>query len=172
MKKQAFLIGAAACIILLCIFFAGCTDTDGGPDDTPPATEGADTVVEANTLFANDLYHTLSSDEEYANQNLFFSPYSISTALALTYEGAKGTTAEEIRSVFYFPLDDAVRQEGYASLIAGLNRQDAAYTLKTANALWAEESYPFLPAYIETAQQYYAAEVRNMDFISAPMSRG
>ncbi|WAI00499.1 serpin family protein [Methanogenium organophilum] len=168
MKKQAFLIGAAACIILLCIFFAGCTDTDGGPDDTPPATEGADTVVEANTLFANDLYHTLSSDEEYANQNLFFSPYSISTALALTYEGAKGTTAEEIRSVFYFPLDDAVRQEGYASLIAGLNRQDAAYTLKTANALWAEESYPFLPAYIETAQQYYAAEVRNMDFISAP----
>lgn len=168
MKKQAFLIGAAACIILLCTFFAGCTETDGGPDDTPPATEGADDVVEANTLFAYDFYHTLSSDKQYAEQNLFFSPYSISTALALTYEGAKGMTAEEIRSVFYFPADDAVRQEGYAALIAGLNRQDAAYSLKTANALWAEETYPFLPAYIETAQEYYAAEVRNMDFISSP----
>lgn len=168
MKKQALLIGAAACIILLCTFFAGCTETDGGPDDTPPATEGADDVVEANTLFAYDLFHTLSSDKQYAEQNIFFSPYSISTALALTCEGAKGTTAEEIRSVFYFPADDAVRQEGYASLIAGLNRPDAAFTLKTANALWAEETYPFLPAYIETAQEYYAAEVRNMDFITAP----
>ncbi|WP_460007745.1 serpin family protein, partial [Methanogenium cariaci] len=49
-----------------------------------------------------------------------------------------------------------------------LNSPDAAYTLQTANALWAEENYPFLPAYIETAQQYYAAEVRNMDFASAP----
>ena len=168
MKKQALLIGAAACIILLCTFFAGCTETDGGPDDTPPATEGADDVVEANTLFAYDLFHTLSSDKQYAEQNIFFSPYSISTALALTCEGAKGTTAEEIRSVFYFPADDAVRQEGYASLIAGLNRPDAAFTLKTANALWAEETYPFLPAYIGTAQEYYAAEVRNMDFITAP----
>lgn len=168
MKIQAFLIGAAACIILLCTFFAGCTETDGGPDDTPSATEGADDVVEANTLFAYDLYHTLSSDEEYAEQNIFFSPYSISTALALTYEGAKGTTAEEIRSVFHFPADDTIRQEGYRDLIAGLNRQDSAYTLQTANALWAEESYPFLPAYTEIAQQYYAAEVRNMDFITAP----
>ncbi|WFN34510.1 serpin family protein [Methanogenium sp. S4BF] len=168
MKKQAFLIGAAACIILLCTFFAGCTDTDGGPEETPPATEGADDILEANTLFAYDLYHTLSSDKEYAEQNIFFSPYSISTALALTYEGAKGATAEEIRSVFYFPVDDAVRQEGYAALIAGLNSPDAAYMLSTANALWAEESYPFLPAYTGIAQQYYAAEVRNMDFISSP----
>ncbi|WP_460008201.1 serpin family protein, partial [Methanogenium cariaci] len=49
-----------------------------------------------------------------------------------------------------------------------LNIPDAAYTLQTANALWAEKTNPFLPEYIETAQQYYAAEVRNMDFISAP----
>ncbi|WP_281175304.1 serpin family protein [Methanogenium cariaci] len=65
--------------------------------------------------------------------------------------------------------NSTVRQEGYRDLIAGLNIPDAAYTLQTANALWAEKTNPFLPPeYIETAQQYYAAEVRNMDFISAP----
>jgi serine protease inhibitor len=77
-------------------------------------------------------------------------------------------TAEEIRSVFHFPANDTVRQDGYRVLIADLNSPDAAYTLQTANALWAEENYPFLPAYIKTAQQYYAAEVRNMNFASAP----
>ncbi|MDE4908811.1 serpin family protein [Methanogenium marinum] len=196
MKNQAFLLGAAVCLVLACTFFAGCTAPDEGPVEaptetptetpaeiptetptvlpgetpvgTPVATERSDDVVSANALFAYDLYHSLKSDDEYAEQNLFFSPYSISTALALTYEGAKGTTAEEIRSVFHFPADDTVRQEGYASLIAGLNRPDAAYSLSTANALWAEETYPFLPEYIETAQRYYAAEVRNMDFITAP----
>ncbi len=180
MKNRAFLIGTVVCLVLACTFFAGCTAPDDGPVETPAATpvatpvgttvatESAADVVEANTRFAYDLYQTLSSDYEYAEQNLFFSPYSISTAFTLTYEGAKGTTADEIRSVFHFPADDTVRQEGYANLISGLNSPDAAYSLSTANALWAEETYPFLPAYIETAQQYYAAEVRNMDFISAP----
>ncbi|KAF1077505.1 serpin family protein [Methanogenium sp. MK-MG] len=184
MKKQAFLMGAVVCIILVCTFFAGCTAPDDGPVKTPAETPVATPVttpvvtpvaagstadvVEANTLFAYDLYHTLSSDYQYVDQNIFFSPYSISTTLALTYEGAKGTTADEIRSVFHFPVNDTVRQDGYAGLIAGLNSPDAAYTLQTANALWAEKTNPFLPAYIETAEHYYAVEVRNMDFTSAP----
>ncbi len=176
MKKQAFLVGAAACLILACTFLAGCTAPEDGPVGppvttpvvTPVATESVEDVVGANNLFAYDLYHALISDEEYADQNIFFSPYSISTALALTYEGAEGKTADEIQSVFHFPADDTVRQDGYAGLIAGLNRPDAAYTLSTANALWAEETYPFLPEYIETAERSYAAEVRNLDFVSAP----
>ncbi len=171
MKNPLFLIGVLVCGILFCTLGAGCIAPDvppPGPPDVPPSPEAADDVVSANTLFAYDLYHTLNSDEQYGGQNIFFSPYSISTALALTYEGAKGTTADEISSVFHFPKNDTVRQNGYQSLIAGLNRPDAAYTLKTANALWAEETYSFLPAYSETAQKFYAAEVRNMDFITAP----
>jgi len=158
MKKQAFLVGAAVCLVLICTFFAGCTAPDDGPTAIPAVPEYTDAVASANTLFAYDLYHRLSTDEQYADQNIFFSPYSISTALALTYEGGKGTTADEIRSVFHFPANDTVRQEGYAGIIAGLNSPDAAYSL----------SYPFLPAYTGTAEQYYGAEVRNMDFINAP----
>ncbi len=168
MNKQAFLIRAVVCLVIVCTFFAGCTTPSDTPVYTPVVSGSMDDVVGANTLFAYDLYHTLSSDEQYAEQNIFFSPYSISTALALAYEGAKGTTAEEIQSVFHLPENDTVRQEGYAGIIAGLNRPDAAYSLQTANALWAEETYPFLPTYIETAQHSYAAEVRNMDFVNAP----
>ncbi len=184
MKKQAFLIGAVACLVLACTLFAGCIASNDDPVETPtetpveetpvetPAvtlrpTENTNAVASANTRFAYDLYHTLSSDHKNTDQNIFFSPYSISTALALTYVGAKGTTADEIRSVFHFPENDTVRKNGYRDLISGLNSPDAAYSLSTANALWAEKTYPFLPAYIETAEQYYGAEVRNMDFVTA-----
>jgi len=175
-------MGIVISLVLACTFFAGCIASDDDPatiptpTQTPAATpvvtpapsESTDAVAEANTKFAYDLYHTLKSDEQYADENIFFSPYSISTALALTYEGAKGTTADEIRSVFHFPENDAVRQNGYRDLISDLNSPDAAYSLNTANALWAEKTYKFLPAYTKTAEQSYAAEVRNMDFLTAP----
>ncbi len=188
MKKRAFLIGAVVCLVLACTLFAGCIASDDDPVAiptetpteipteipaetpvvTPAVPEKTNDIASENTRFAYELYHTLSNDHKNTNQNIFFSPYSISTALALAYEGAKGTTADEIRSVFHFPENDAVRQNGYRGLIAGLNRPDAAYSLETANALWAEKTYPFLPAYTQTAEQYYGAEVRNMDFINAP----
>jgi serpin B len=180
MNKRTFLMGMVLSLVLACTFFAGCIASVDDPVTTPTPTpvvtpvvtpapaESIDAVAEANTKFAYVLYQTLKSDKENMDQNIFFSPYSISTALALTYEGAKGTTADEIRSVFHFPENDAVRQEGYRDIISGLNNPDAAYTLKTANALWAEKAYPFLSAYTKTAEQSYRAEVRNMDFIFAP----
>ncbi|MFA5397243.1 MAG: serpin family protein [Methanogenium sp.] len=169
MKNPLFLTGMLFCGILICALGAGCiTSDDTPPDPADLSPNVAGEVVNANTLFAYDLYQTLKSDKENAGKNIFFSPYSISTALALTYEGAKGTTADEISSVFHFPKNDTVRQNGYQGLLASLNRPDSAYSLKTANALWAEKTYPLLPAYIETAQKSYSAEVRNMDFVTAP----
>jgi len=175
---------AVACILGACILCAGCIAPGGdpaepvsptpipsitpatGPSETPAGQTGG--VVAGNTRFACDLYHALDNTSPSAGENIFFSPFSISTALAITYEGAEGATADEIRSVCSFPEDDAVRQNGFNTLISGLNSPDAAYTLRTANALWAEKTYPFLPAYIGTAEEWYGAEVRNMDFIGAP----
>ena len=165
-------MGVVVSLVLACTLFAGCIASDDDPVTTPTQTPGPSEitydVTSANTKFAYSLYHTLKSDKENADKNIFFSPYSISTALALSYEGAKGTTADEIRSVFHFPENDAVRQNGYRDLISGLNSPDGAYTLKTANALWAEKTYPFLSAYTKTAEESYKAEVRNMDFVTAP----
>ena len=74
-------------------------------DETGSTQEGIQEVVSANNQFALELYSELSKTEK---GNIFYSPYSISSALAMTYEGARGKTAEEIKTVFHFPDGDAI----------------------------------------------------------------
>jgi serpin B len=173
-------------LLVLGIFLAGCTSTPNTPgthslsmDQPPPATPfpssngSAATVSEtgmvtANNQFARDLYLQLARDPQYARSNIFFSPFSLSSALAITYEGARGTTADEIRSVFHFPSDNTLLREGFSNVNAGINNGDTNYTLNTANALWAEKTFPFMPDYISTAGCWYSANVTNLDFISKP----
>ena len=123
--------------------------------------ENIGSVVDANNQFALDLYSKYKSEES----NVFFSPYSISTALAMTYEGAKGQTAEEMRCVFYFPEDDSERRSDYAGLYNELNKKDKEYKLSTANALWAQENYLFLDEYFGVVEEYYGGKVTNLDFM-------
>src|SRR5262245_44940979 len=74
-------------------------------------------VVDANTSFAVDLYQ-----RQHGNTgNLFFSPYSISTALAMTYGGARGQTAKEMAQVLHFNIPEAQVHSGFASLIRQIN---------------------------------------------------
>ena len=128
----------------------------------------AQAVANANNRFAFDLYSRLAKDHEYTESNLFFSPFSLSSALAITYEGAKGKTADEIRSVFYFPENDTARRAGFSGMNAGINSGDPSYSLRTANALWAERTYPFLTEYVGTAERYYGAKTTNLDFKGHP----
>lgn len=165
-----------ASVVVIATVLAGCTGVQdaASPEPTPPAGEdipeagGNDSVAAGNNRFAFDLYQQLRNDPAYAEENLFFSPYSISSALAITYEGARGRTADEIRAVFHLPSDAAVRREGFRAIDAGINSEDSGYTLRTANALWAEKTYAFLPDYIETAREYYGANVTNLDFTTQP----
>jgi len=125
-------------------------------------------VVAANNRFAIDLYHTLAGDITHANQNIFFSPSSISTAFTITAEGARGRTLDEIQNVFHLPADPGVWRNGNSRIYATLNAPGANYTLSTANALYAEKTYRFLPEYTSVAQKYYHANTTNMDFIGHP----
>ncbi len=129
-------------------------------DDDKTDSGDIGSVVDANNQFALDLYSKYKTEEG----NVFFSPYSISTALAMTYEGAKGQTAEEMREVFYFPEDDDERRLGYAGLYNEINKKDKEYKLHTANALWAQQNYPFLDEYFNLVKEYYGGEVTNLDF--------
>ncbi len=72
-----------------------------------------DKVVDAINQFTFDAYSLLSKDKG----NIFFSPWSITTALAMTYEGARGNTAEEIRKVFHFPKNSKALREGFLELM-------------------------------------------------------
>ena len=177
-RRVRGLLLLAGLIVIGCIA-AGCTDmpqtTTTGPTqpagekepmDSQTAAEGAGNVSAGNNRFAADLYRHLASDPENMGKNIFFSPYSISSALAITYEGARGTPADEIGSVLHLPQNETLRRTGFAGLDAILNNGDENYTLRTANALWAEETYPFLPGYVDTAARWYSANVTNLDFIT------
>ena len=125
-------------------------------------------VVDANNKFALNLYSNLRKDPHSSNVNLFFSPFSISSAMAIAYEGAQGSTADEIQSVFFFPNNSDQRRLGYEHLNKDLNQENSRYILKTANALWAEKTYPFLPDYVNTARVFYNANITNLDFKNQP----
>lgn len=155
------------------ILISGCTGPDDdnstqAADDSGATAEGVNAVISANNQFAFDLYSKYKDDPEYKESNIFFSPYSISTALAMTYEGAKGQTAEEMQSVFNFPEDSAVRRSAFANIYNEINKEEQKYRLSTANALWAQENYPFLDEYFNTTEKYYGGKVTNMDFMNAP----
>lgn len=121
-------------------------------------------IVDANNRFSYNLFRSLSNDSQNTDRNLFFSPFSILSAFALTFEGARGTTADEISAVFYFPKNDSVRRAGYLELNREFNTGNVSYVMKNGNALWVDNSYPVLPGYISIAEQYYGSNVTNLDF--------
>ena len=119
-------------------------------------------VVKANNAFAYDLYGKYKSEEG----NIFFSPYSIETALAMTYEGAIGKTAEEMLAVLHFPGDENIRRTGFQGIYNGINKENKSYKLSTANALWAQKDYSLRADYFSTTDKYYGGKVTNLDFVS------
>ena len=130
-------------------------------DDSGATEAGVASAVAANNEFTFDLYRDLVTRD---TGNLFFSPYSMSTALAMVYEGAEGETAAEIADVFGFASDDAERRSSMARLYNTLNKTDAPYALKTANALWVQQDYSLLPSYTDAVATYYGGRASNVDF--------
>ena len=142
-------------------------DTDGNIEepiefkDYPVAEDSSPTVAAANQ-FAFELYGQYRNTDD----NVFFSPYSISSALQMTYEGARGKTAQEMAAVFHFPDNAATRIGSFAKLYEQINPQNASYRLSTANALWAQNDYPFDQNYLKTVETYYRGKATNLDFVS------
>jgi len=139
------------------------------------AVQGA--AVQANTKFGLDLYAQLDAGNQ--GKNLFFSPYSISNALSMTAEGARGKTALEMGKVLGLPEgaknpDDGNRpwdmdnfHKGLGTLNGQFNREDKAYALRTANALWGDKSYPFNDAYLTKLSEFYGTDaLRRADFVN------
>jgi len=119
-------------------------------------------VVNANNQFAFDLYAKYKAKDG----NIFYSPYSITSALAMTYEGASGETSEEMQAVSHLPQDAAIRRESFLKINQGINRKDKKYKLNVANALWAQKDYKFLGDYFSVVEEYYGGKVTNLDFIN------
>jgi len=135
------------------------------PAAVDPAQVKADrpAVVKGNTSFAFDLYGKLRTEKG----NLFYSPYSMSAALAMTYAGAKEKTAEQMADVMHYGLEQPRLHASFAGLHQELNAGDPArrgYQLSTANALWGQQNYPFREEFLATIKSNYGGGLQSLDF--------
>lgn len=116
-------------------------------------------VVEAATHFACSLYSHVGS---FSSGNVFFSPSSIWTALAMVYAGAAGQTAEELATTLGFRLPDDELHPAIAQLHEGI--KPAGVELRIANSLWGQAGYHFLPDFMRTVERFYGDPLRRVDF--------
>jgi serpin B len=126
-----------------------------------PSAAAFDPAAAVNGL-AVDLYNKLSIGND---GNLFFSPYSISSALAMTYGGARGETADQMDQVLHFSGQDATHS-AFSYLRKTLNniQQEGHIQLSLANALWPQWDYAFLPDYLALTKKYYGSEIHPVDY--------
>jgi serpin B len=160
------LIGFTAVLAITAAGLAAGREKGGNPVAAKD-TNGA-AVAAGNTRFALDLYAKLRGGDG----NLFFSPWSISTALSLTSAGAKGETDREMAAALHLPADQAARHDGFRALIAEINGKGLPTprpdTLVTANALWLQKGEPLLPSFLDLTHNAYDAEAREVDFAHEP----
>jgi serpin B len=134
------------------------------------AAQEPNRAAAATNAFAVDLYGRLANNSRNNGQNLWFSPYSITSALAMTAEGARGSTLTEMAQTLRFsdpsqPVQLLPIHEDMAELNRLFNTSgapgsapttsEAGYELVIANALWGEQQYPFDPSYVDTIHKYY-----------------
>jgi serpin B len=141
---------------------------------TAPDADDADVALQsaANRAFALDLYQFLAAEQG----DLFFSPYSISLALAMTWAGARGQTEQQMAEALHFELgQDALHPVfNYLDLELNSRGQGAAGTegrpfrLHVVNQTWGQLDYTFLEPYLDVLAQHYGAAMRLLDFATAP----
>jgi serpin B len=107
------------------------------------------------------------------SDNLFFSPYSISTALAMTYNGAQGQTAKQMSHVLHFALPLERMNAAFSALSGELDNNAQSngtqvYDLALANALWIQTGFSLNNDFLQTVTQSYGADVQQADFINNP----
>jgi serine protease inhibitor len=126
----------------------------------PVAVADQTAVVEGDNAFAIALYGHLRGQ----NGNLFFSPESISTALAMVYAGARGDTAIEMAKTLHFTLPPERLHPAMGALLSNLNATHESYQLSVANALWAQRGYTFLDDFLTLLKNDYGAGLMQVDF--------
>ena len=131
------------------------------------------TIVTGNNEFAIDLYHRLS----VKGGNLFLSPYSITSALAMCWAGARGNTEAEMAKTLRFPLPQENLHNAMGALTTDLNgrvheglwdqdpdRGRKPFELTVANAIWSQKGYPFSRKYCDLVGKVYGAGLTELDF--------
>ena len=152
---------------IICLLFCGCFVMSAdclGKDGSHCSADanGISAVVEGNTDFALTLYGKLKDDSA---GNLFFSPYSISTALAMVYGGANGQTQTQMAETLRFTLPEEQLYPAFGTLQKQLIQEDKSHGRQflAANALWLQEGAPFLKEFLDSTAPFEAG-CNQLDF--------
>jgi serpin B len=122
-------------------------------------------IIQSNTIFALDLYRQLSESQN----NIFFSPYSLSNSLAMTYAGSAGETAKQMAKVLHFNLSADAIHPAFSQLADLIHAESApGYRMQMANRLWGQQNYGFLEDFLTLTQDYYGAGLQEVDFANKP----
>ena len=180
---NAFLMKFIPILLLAGICLAGCSPASPeaksdqarvADPNVPP--EQMEALVDGNNAFALNLYQSLRG----GNSNLFYSPYSISLALAMTYGGARGNTEAQMAQALHFDLPQAELHPAFNQLDLALAQRGEAsdkdqepMQLNIANAVWAQQDYTFLPEYLDLLALNYGAGIHLADFTTqaGPVAR-
>jgi serpin B len=149
----------------------------GASRNTNPSlqTGELEELVEGNTAFALDFYRTIAGDDD----NIIFSPYSISIAFAMCYAGAKGSTDSEIADTLHFTLGQAALHNAFNALDIELAKPGTyipsgssgdQFILKISNSTWGQKGLPFVQNFLDTLAINYGAGMNTLDFIADPES--
>lgn len=149
------------------------------PRDTSPSVPAADAdaLRDGNTAFAVDMYRSIASSPSFAKQNVFYSPYSISSALAMTYAGARGNTATEMAKALHFTLPNERLHPAFDSLDLALASRakggeqgddDKGFRLRVSNSIWGTPRMTFEKPFLDTLAVSYGAGMRLTDFAANP----
>jgi len=165
------ILGSAACAQPAA---AGEVIQSDKPRETSPDVDDTDLtmLVNGNSDFAFDLYQALNKEDD----NIFYSPYSISLALAMTYAGARGETEQQMADTLHFVLSQNRLHPAFNSLDIELGQRGEGaqgkdgegFRLNIVNAIWGQKDYEFLTTFLDTLAENYGAGLRLLDFISTP----
>lgn len=127
-------------------------------------------LLKGNNRFAADLYRSLAGDSK---GNVFFSPYGLSSVLAMLGAGARGATLAGMQTALRLPLASGALHEAFGSLAGSLREtgMKGEPQLDVANALWAQEGFALLPEFQATVRDRYGASAASLDF-SDPKAAG
>ena len=152
-------------IAMLILFITACQKTEL-PTEPKPITVDKTTrlLLQNNNRFGLELFQTILKNED-STKNVMISPLSATLALAMTYNGAAGTTKTAFENVFHFNglSSDEINQSMY-DLCSALTSVDQQVILKIANSIWYRNTFAVETDFINTDKKYYDAEVKALDF--------
>lgn len=125
-----------------------------------PMTEHA--IAEKNNYFAFDIFNAVNTGKD---ANVVISPFSISTALAMTYAGAAGETAEQMAKTLHFHPDQNIFHQSFSQWMKTIETKGKkGDRLEIANSLWPQEDYHFLESYFQILNQFYNSALYEVDY--------